>query len=53
MKIGERHIGRTAAPFIIAEMSGNHNQSLERALAMVETAAQADLFSNHEKPPWP
>ena len=41
MKIGERHIGRTAAPFIIAEMSGNHNQSLDRALAIVDAAAQA------------
>ena len=41
MKIGERQIGRIAAPFIIAEMSGNHNQSLERALAIVEAAAQA------------
>ena len=23
-------------PFIIAEMSGNHNQSLERALGMID-----------------
>jgi pseudaminic acid synthase len=28
-------------PFIIAEMSGNHNQSLERALELVEVAARA------------
>jgi sialic acid synthase SpsE len=28
-------------PFIIAEMSGNHNQSLERALALVDAAADA------------
>lgn len=28
-------------PFIIAEMSGNHNQSLDRALEMIEIAAKA------------
>lgn len=28
-------------PFIIAEMSGNHNQSLDRALEIVELAAKA------------
>lgn len=37
--IGSSKIGNGAAPFIIAEMSGNHNQSLERALAIVEAAA--------------
>lgn len=40
MKIAGRAIGRVHAPFIIAEMSGNHNQSLERALEIVEAAAK-------------
>ena len=40
MKIDKRWIGKDHAPFIIAEMSGNHNQSLERALEIVETAAK-------------
>lgn len=39
-KIAGRQIGRNHAPFIIAEMSGNHNQSLERALKIVEAAAK-------------
>ena len=30
-------------PFIIAEMSGNHNQSLERALEIVDLAADAGV----------
>jgi pseudaminic acid synthase len=40
-KIGSRSIGPGEPPFIIAEMSGNHNQSLDRALAIVESAAAA------------
>ncbi|WLD93085.1 pseudaminic acid synthase [Alkalihalobacillus sp. AL-G] len=40
-QIGERKIGPNQPPFIIAEMSGNHNQSLERALEIVEAAANA------------
>ncbi len=41
MQLGHRRIGRDAPPFVIAEMSGNHNQSLDRALQIVEAAAQA------------
>ncbi len=41
MTISSRQIGRHVAPFIIAEMSGNHNQSLELALAIVDAAAKA------------
>ena len=40
-KIADRSIGPDHAPFIIAEMSGNHNQSLDRALELVEAAAQS------------
>ncbi|WBY00900.1 pseudaminic acid synthase [Ramlibacter tataouinensis] len=41
MKIGHLEVGRHARPFVIAEMSGNHNQSLERALSIVDAAAGA------------
>lgn len=34
-------VSRNDKPYIVAEMSGNHNHSLERALAIVEAAAQA------------
>ena len=40
MRIENRKIGRGHPPFVIAEMSGNHNQSLERALEIVEAAAK-------------
>lgn len=39
--IGTCEVGRHAAPFIVAEMSGNHNQSLDRALTLVDAAAAA------------
>lgn len=39
--LGGRRVGRQHSPFVIAEMSGNHNQSLDRALAIVDAAASA------------
>ena len=42
-KIGNRKIGLDHPPFVIAEMSANHNQSLERALQIVDAAAQAGV----------
>ena len=41
IKIGERDIGPNARPYLIAEMSGNHNQSLDRALEIVDAAARS------------
>jgi len=41
MRIGAREIGRDQRPYLIAEMSGNHNQSLETALEIVDAAARA------------
>lgn len=40
ISIAGRLIGQEHPPFIIAEMSGNHNQSLKRALEIVESAAK-------------
>ncbi|POY39121.1 pseudaminic acid synthase [Solitalea longa] len=40
-KISNIEIGPEHKPFIIAEMSGNHNQSLDRALEIVDAAADA------------
>ena len=41
IKVDNISIGNNNKPFIIAEMSGNHNQSLERALELVDAAAVA------------
>jgi pseudaminic acid synthase len=41
LRIGTRGIGRDHRPYLIAEMSGNHNQSLDRALEIVDAAASA------------
>ncbi len=39
--IGQKAIGDNLKPFIIAEMSGNHNQSIDRALQIIDAAAGA------------
>ena len=41
IEIAGRSIGIDHPPFVIAEMSGNHNQDLARALEIVEAAAKA------------
>ena len=41
IKIEDILIGYGNKPFVIAEMSGNHNQSLDRALEIVEAAAKS------------
>ncbi len=43
--LGGRLVGPAHPPFIIAEMSGNHNQSLDRALALVDAAAAAGVHA--------
>ncbi len=41
IRIGNRAIGSSEHPFVIAEMSGNHNRSLDRAMEIVDEAARA------------
>lgn len=41
IKLGSRYVGASHPPFIIAEMSGNHNHSLERAIKIVDEAADS------------
>lgn len=41
MKIGRLPVGPGSPPVVVAELSGNHNGSLRRALRLVEAAAQA------------
>lgn len=40
IKIGKKWVGEEHKPFIIAEVSGNHNQSLQRALDIIDAAAK-------------
>jgi pseudaminic acid synthase len=41
--IGKRKIGLNHPPFIVAELSGNHNGKLERALELVRKAKEAGV----------
>ena len=41
IRIGQHGVGASHAPFIIAEMSGNHGQRLDLALRLVDAAAEA------------
>lgn len=40
-QVADRTIGQGHPPFIIAEMSGNHNGSLARARQIIEMVAEA------------
>jgi pseudaminic acid synthase len=41
ISLANRTIATDAPPLVVAEMSGNHNQSLDRALELVHAAAKA------------
>ena len=43
MKIGNKKIGKGGPCFIIAEVSGNHNQSFQKAKKIVEEACKAGV----------
>lgn len=45
MYIGDTEIGSDHPPFIIAEISGNHNQSIDRAIQIVEAAHKAKVHA--------
>ena len=40
IRIGDRLVGKGETPFVICELSANHNGDLGRALKMIEMAAE-------------
>lgn len=45
INIGPFSIGKDSPPFVIAELSGNHNHDLSLALSMVDAAAEAGVHA--------
>jgi pseudaminic acid synthase len=43
VNIGGRPVGAGETPFVIAELSGNHNGDLDRALRLIDAAADAGV----------
>ena len=43
-KIGKRKIGQLNDPFIIAELSANHGNSLQNCIKLVKIAKKAELM---------
>ena len=41
ISISNQFVGKEHKPFIIAEMSGNHNQNIQRALEIVDAASES------------
>ncbi|MCB0329471.1 MAG: pseudaminic acid synthase [Bdellovibrionales bacterium] len=41
IRLGKTQVGEGAPPYVIAEMSANHNQSLDRAFELIDAAANA------------
>ena len=43
IKISKKNIGHKNEPFIVAEMSGNHNQSLKQAFKIIDEAKKCGV----------
>src|ERR1700712_512252 len=51
--VGKTAMGPDSEPFVIAEVSGNHNGDLQRALAIVDAAAEAGAHAIKLQPSRP